>query len=224
MDSSIIEMETIARRVKGDDNLMSQFTPVDWVVLDFANGRRSFKDLATMLPTEQSALMASFRHLKALGFLAWNELTYRNSRGDSSSGIRRNATQPIKVAEVLSAVSDVSVIMADLSDEQCLQYIPRKLLGAFRSFTPHQVNATYEMDLGTQALVEFLFAHINGLTPYEILGVESSASDAEIRQAYLKRSRLFHPDRYYRKNIGVFTNQLTALFKAVTTAFGTLNP
>jgi curved DNA-binding protein CbpA len=31
---------------------------------------------------------------------------------------------------------------------------------------------------------------------YKVLGVESKASAAEIKQAYLKLTKLFHPDRY----------------------------
>ena len=79
-----------------------------------------------------------------------------------------------------------------------------------------------DMDIGTQALIEFLDQHIESLSPYEILGLEPTKDKVAIRQAYLKRSRLFHPDRYFRKNIGSYASVLSSLFKAVTRAFSTL--
>lgn len=224
MDNEIIEMETVARRLNTNRNALTQLTVVDWIVLDFTDGKRSFKDLAYTLPTEQSALMASYRHLKALGLITWNNSAHDSSishdpHENTSPGFKRVATHTFASVEVNL---DLCAAIADLSDELCLQYIPRSLLGSFRSFTPKIADSNYEIELGIQALIEFLSVHIASLTPYEILGVEPNADAATIRQAYLKRSRLFHPDRYFRKNIGVFSSHLSSLFKAVTKAFGAL--
>lgn len=87
---------------------------------------------------------------------------------------------------------------------------------------PRHSDPSLDIDIGTQALIEFLNLSLESLTPYEILGIEPTQDKGVIRQAYLKRSRLFHPDRYFRKNIGSYASVLSAIFKAVTRAFSSL--
>lgn len=223
MSSAPILSETIAYPCQGDKARLSELTLVDWCVLDFANGKRKFKELAAILPTEQSALTASFRHLASLGFLTWETQMDEPRNLTCPGGLLRGAlSQQNDAANELPGADPVARAMADLSDSECLQYLPQKLLVPFRTFSPRLSDETLDIDLGTQALIEFLSLHISELTPCEILNVEEGASKSEIRQAYLKRSRLFHPDRFFRKNIGIFSTHLSTLFKAVTRAFGAL--
>lgn len=50
---------------------------------------------------------------------------------------------------------------------------------------------------------------------FELLGITPTNDVGQIRRAYHKLSRRFHPDAYYGKNIGDFQGYLTELFKAV---------
>ena len=61
------------------------------------------------------------------------------------------------------------------------------------------------------------------LTAAELLGLEEDEiTRVLVKQAYMMRTRQFHPDRYFRKNIGVFAPRIAAIFKAVTGAFASL--
>ncbi len=217
--SAPILPETVATPYQGDNALISKLTQVDWVVLDFANGKRTFQELATILPTEQSAIMASFHHLEQLGFLRWEtpQDQVRNQTNPRFASSRLDSEN-----RVSQQADPVNMAMADLSDSECLQYLPQRLLVPFRAFSPKLSDPSLDIDLGTQALIEFLSINISTLAPAEILGTTPDASKTEIRQAYLKRSRLYHPDRFFRKNIGVFATHLSNLFKAVTRAFAAL--
>ncbi len=228
MDNAVISSSTIAKRCNGDNRLLKELTTVDWVVLDFVDGKRTFQDLAQLLPTEQSALTMSFRHLKLLGFLTWetavdnDDTMGTTSFGRSGSPVSTGGWSSSGSVSAVNASIELNTALADLSDEQCLQYIPSKLLPQFRAFTPHHSDSSLDIDMGTQALIEFLNKNIDSLTPFEILGIEPTNDKGAIRQAYLKRSRLFHPDRYFRKNIGSYANVLSVIFKAVTRAFSAL--
>jgi tetratricopeptide (TPR) repeat protein len=56
--------------------------------------------------------------------------------------------------------------------------------------------------------------------PYhEILGVPRDAAPRAIKRAYFKLSKDFHPDRYYRQEIGDFAQRLDRVFKKVALAY-----
>ncbi len=57
---------------------------------------------------------------------------------------------------------------------------------------------------------------------FHLLGVGRDASRAEIKKAYFKLSKIFHPDRYYRKVEPEFRRQLQEVFKQINTAYQVL--
>jgi curved DNA-binding protein CbpA len=60
--------------------------------------------------------------------------------------------------------------------------------------------------------------------PYhEILGIERNADAKEVKRAYFRLSREFHPDRYFRKNVGAFGPRLERIFKKVAEAYELLS-
>jgi curved DNA-binding protein CbpA len=55
--------------------------------------------------------------------------------------------------------------------------------------------------------------------PYhELLGVDRGADAKDIKRAYFKLSREFHPDRYYRRNTGPFGARLERIFRRIAEA------
>lgn len=55
--------------------------------------------------------------------------------------------------------------------------------------------------------------------PYhELLGVQPGATPKDVKKAYFKLSKEFHPDRYFRKQIGSFGERLDRIFKKVLEA------
>jgi curved DNA-binding protein CbpA len=60
--------------------------------------------------------------------------------------------------------------------------------------------------------------------PYhELLGVDRSADAKDIKRAYFKLSREYHPDRYYRRNTGHFGARLERIFRKVAEAYELLS-
>lgn len=60
---------------------------------------------------------------------------------------------------------------------------------------------------------------------YKLLGVRRTASAADIKAAYFKVSREFHPDSFFRKNIGRFGERIERIFRAMKLAYDELaNP
>lgn len=61
-------------------------------------------------------------------------------------------------------------------------------------------------------------------SPYhEILGVAPDAELRDLRRAYFKLSKEFHPDRYFRKNLGAFAEIVERVFRKIAEAFELLS-
>ena len=61
------------------------------------------------------------------------------------------------------------------------------------------------------------------LSYYEVLGVPKNADGPAIKRAYFKLSKEFHPDRYFRRDIGPFLDRLHGIFKKVVEAYELLS-
>ncbi|HYZ88972.1 MAG TPA: J domain-containing protein [Myxococcales bacterium] len=58
---------------------------------------------------------------------------------------------------------------------------------------------------------------------YELLGVAPDSDAATIRRSYLERSRRYHPDAWYRKNVGEFGPLLSRAFQKLSAAYQVLS-
>ena len=79
-----------------------------------------------------------------------------------------------------------------------------------------------ELDLSVQRrILEFEAAL--GLPYHELLGVAAGSGPKVVKRAYFKLSREFHPDRYFRREIGSYDARLTCIFKKVLEAYEILS-
>jgi curved DNA-binding protein CbpA len=62
-----------------------------------------------------------------------------------------------------------------------------------------------------------------GRSYHEILGVPRNADARQIKRAYFKLSKDYHPDRYFRRQIGGYAARLDRIFKKITEAYELLS-
>jgi curved DNA-binding protein CbpA len=79
-----------------------------------------------------------------------------------------------------------------------------------------------ELDEALQGQINEAFYRSDKLNHYELLGVPTNAERAEIRTAYFRLSKTFHPDSYYGKQLGPFKPKLEVLFRRITDAYEAL--
>jgi len=85
-----------------------------------------------------------------------------------------------------------------------------------------EVDPALDLDPKIQEeLIEFA----NGLDrPYhELLGVAADADARAIKKAYFQKAKRFHPDRYFRKNLGEFMPVVETCFKKLLEAYELLS-
>ena len=61
------------------------------------------------------------------------------------------------------------------------------------------------------------------LTHYELLSVTADADSATVRRAYLEKSKRFHPDAWYRREVGPYGPLLSKWFQRLSTAYQVLS-
>jgi hypothetical protein len=65
--------------------------------------------------------------------------------------------------------------------------------------------------------------HLDDWNHYRLLDVKRSASGADIKTGYFKASKEFHPDTYFRKDLGKYADRVDRVFRAMKAAYDVLS-
>jgi curved DNA-binding protein CbpA len=71
--------------------------------------------------------------------------------------------------------------------------------------------------------IEQLYSLASEERYYDLLGIERTATAEQIRQSYHSISRQWHPDRFFRRDLGNHQEKLEFLFMEITKAYRTLS-
>jgi curved DNA-binding protein CbpA len=79
-----------------------------------------------------------------------------------------------------------------------------------------------DIDEETKRTILRTHARLDQLHHYALLGIEREADRKGVKRAYYELAGKFHPDKYFRKNLGSFKVRMEALFARITLAHDTL--
>jgi DnaJ domain len=71
--------------------------------------------------------------------------------------------------------------------------------------------------------IDDFFATLGERDAFELLEVTPDADKKEVKRAYFKLSKEFHPDRFFGKNIGPYRERLSKIFQSIKAAFDLLS-
>jgi len=171
-------------------------TPSEGFLLSRVDGRTSWallREVGGMPPEEVDATL---RRFVDLGVVVLDEKGDASEAGAAASEDRSRAS----ATSAPSAASDAAPAPIDES----------------------LLDPSLEIPLEAQRTVLAFEGRLGG--PYhEILGVAPDAELRELRRAYFKLSKEFHPDRYFRKNLGAFAEIVERVFRKIAEAFELLS-
>ncbi len=90
------------------------------------------------------------------------------------------------------------------------------------SFDPRELDEPAELDPERKRLILETFHRLDDATYYELLDVAPRAEKKAIKKAYYDVVAVFHPDKYFGKNLGSFRPKLERIFQHVTRAHDAL--
>jgi tetratricopeptide (TPR) repeat protein len=89
-------------------------------------------------------------------------------------------------------------------------------------YDPADLDEAVDLDLQRKRRILDTYYRLEGLNHYELFGLDSSADKKAIKDAYYREVTIFHPDRYFGKNLGSFKPKLEKVFNRLTEAHETL--
>ena len=88
-----------------------------------------------------------------------------------------------------------------------------------RSADPDDLDLKHDQ----QMAINLAFDGIDNKTFYEILLLPRTADEKAIKRSYYRLSKEYHPDKFYRKNLGGFKEKLEVIFNKVNEAYRVLS-
>lgn len=79
-----------------------------------------------------------------------------------------------------------------------------------------------ELPLQLRRQILDTYYQLADLTFYELLDLPMKAPKADIRSAYFRYSKVFHPDTQFRKELGTYKSKMEAIFNRMTEAYDVL--
>jgi curved DNA-binding protein CbpA len=91
------------------------------------------------------------------------------------------------------------------------------------TFDPRELAEQVDLDEHTKKKILYLFRRLDQLTYFQILQIDRRADAKAIKKAYFTVSKDFHPDSFFRKNLGSFHAKIEAIFKRINLAYEVLS-
>jgi curved DNA-binding protein CbpA len=80
-----------------------------------------------------------------------------------------------------------------------------------------------DLDESTKKKILYLYKRLDTLNHFQLLQVNRRADAKAIKKAYFSVSKDFHPDSFFRKNVGSFHAKIEAIFKRINLAYEVLS-
>jgi curved DNA-binding protein CbpA len=90
-------------------------------------------------------------------------------------------------------------------------------------YDPGELDEDVDLELPRKRMILDYYYRLDSATHYELLDVERGANRKAVRDTYFRIVGIFHPDRYYGKNLGTFKTKLERVFQRLTEASDVLS-
>jgi curved DNA-binding protein CbpA len=88
---------------------------------------------------------------------------------------------------------------------------------------PSSQAETGELSTDEQAAIDSLWELSRSGDHYEMLGIADDADRRDVQRAFYDLSRQWHPDRFFRRELGEYQDRIETVFVAITEAYRTLS-
>jgi tetratricopeptide (TPR) repeat protein len=89
-------------------------------------------------------------------------------------------------------------------------------------YDPAELDEPVELEPDRRRRVLDLYYRLDELTYYELLGIGTDAEKKQIKSAYYAVAPDFHPDKYFRRQLGSYKSKIEAIFGRITLAHDVL--
>lgn len=185
--------EKVPRLVANVDVRKFKLDPMDGFLLTRIDGRLGMKDLARETGLPEFSVERALEKLEKLGVI---------ERIDPSAPPPPQAPPP---------------------QERPKAVLPQLGAGLLApKYDPSELEAPADLTPEQKKRVLDYFHRLDDLDHYTLLGVTKEADKKTVKRSYFELAGYFHPDRYYKKDLGSFKPKMEILFARITEAHDTL--
>ena len=217
----------------------SSFTAEDYYVWTRCDGATSLKDIILMVGLGVEKTVAILRKLREAGAIAVpgdasvptpleaegsQPIEERRSPAASSVPLQRPPTAQPVAKRVNRPSANPPHPLTDagtqpISDLGSQQDLPD--LGDLDSEELVAMSSNVEIDETTRARIIGARRNLNNY--FALLGVEPGVGKRQLKRAYFRFSKTFHPDKFFGKQLGPFAAWIQEIFETSTRAFNELS-
>ncbi len=196
-------------------NLKVQPTPEDYFLLSRVNGKVTIAEICQISGQPRDTTHASLKRLVEAGLI---RMPSPEPVAASAPNFGAEAVGGEAAPESVAApVAPAAPVVADTRWDGW----PGE--PETHSMEPGLLAQGVDLDDAFKTEVSFMAAHLSSVSFYELLGVARDAGRKDIKGAYFKTSKRFHPDRFYGKDLGDIQPLVESVFHAVNKAYQTLS-
>ncbi len=201
-------------------------TPVDGFVLSRVDGKLSARDLAASTGLSDDQVSASLDKLAELKVVAF---------GPTDGPPAEPSMRPRAVSQTSEASGSTPPPMRPRAPSQSSEMRPSSPAPAPAEAdaarpVPYypvaddapELQELVEIELDVRKRILGMFPKLGVLDHYELLNVERTADKKAVKRAYFEFAAVFHPDKYFRKELGSFKLKMESLFGRATQAYEVL--
>ncbi len=158
--------------------------PPDWLVLYRVDGKSAFKDIVAASPLAKKDTLESLSKL-------------------------------LEARLIVLPVAEVTEDEVQEKPKKNLPTIPKNWPTPFENYPFDQalLDADEGPDTDLRQIILYFHGNLRAVNYYQVLGLEAGAGAKEVRREYFKLSKVFHPDRFFRQELGEFREMIETIFR-----------
>jgi len=188
-------------------------SPADGFVLSRVDGTTSAREIIQLIPLPQEETQKSLFGLLSTGIAEYGE--------------KKTKPAPMKEPKPRPAPSPAASTPSTPPKAPIAPPSPAAAASPSPPAAPSPAAPASTVDAGAERRDEILkaFESIKVKNFFEMLGIERTATDTQVKEAYFRLAKRFHPDVHHGESLGDLRDQLEAVFIRLGEAYETLkNP
>lgn len=192
------------RLLPGTDLRGLPISPAEAFVVSRVDGSTTLAEIAEETGKSLEEVQALLERLAALGALVVEAGLSQERRQPPTPAARPSGAFRLGPIVETSAVGEHQHPAASLYDQA-------------------ELDEDVDIDLARRRRILDLYYRLDQLTHYQLFGVDPNADKKAIKGAYFEVVNVFHPDRYFGKNVGSFKTKLERVFARLTESYDVLS-
>ena len=203
-------MNRVPRQSPGCDIKSLPLKPSEAYLLSRIDAALSERELAMLTGLPLAEIAAALDRLFDLGAIQF--AGSNGAHGSKTSGVQSPAPEPPRAAPASHSASRETPALGR----------SRASFDSPRLYDPAELDEVVDLDVEKKRRILDAFYRLDDFTYYELLNIPEQADKKQIKSAYYLAAPEFHPDKFFRKNLGSYKSKIEAIFARLTLAHDVL--